>query len=637
MSGRLWCAAVAGVLARAAIAAEPEPDLAAAFGARPAVSQVSLSPDGRRIAFVSALPGQGGALFIVDAAEGAVPRRLAVATGAPERLAECRWATNARLVCTIYGQVATPDPLSPGGAWGRFFERLVAVPADGGHPVKQVTLGIGTVVDWLPEQDGAVIAQLYLRSGYGRISGELTRYDIETGKPHEVEQVSQTIESYMTDGIGHARIASDAVTPGMLTFRYRPPDGSVWRPFSTYRPDTGAGFEPVAIDPRTNLAWGFRKTDGRLAILTKTLDPAGTETEVYGRPDVDVDGVVRIGRRQRIIGVRYTTDALHFHYTDPELERVAAALAKALPATPIVRIVDASDDERRLLILAASDLDPGRYYLLDRDSRHLQRLMDVRPQLAGIPLAPMKPVSYKAADGTVIPAYLTLPPGRPQPGRAIVIPHGGPTARDEWGFDWLAQFFAAKGYAVLQPNFRGSSGYGDAFKADEGFREWRTAIGDIDDGARWLVAEGIASPRRLAIFGWSYGGYAALQAGATEPSLYKAIVAVAPVTEVGQLWGTNGMGNTAKEISKFRFYDAEAASPAANATRITAPVMLAHGTFDRNVGYDQSKRMAAHLAAAGRAPLFLTFAGLDHQLDDAAARSKLLAQSADFIQSAMER
>ena len=118
---------------------------------------------------------------------------------------------------------------------------------------------------------------------------------------------------------------------------------------------------------------------------------------------------------------------------------------------------------------------------------------------------------------------------------AVLLPHGGPSARDEWGFDWLAQYLANQGYAVLQPNYRGSAGYGDAWLQRNGFQGWRTSIGDVTDGARWLVAQGIADADRLAIVGWSYGGYAALQAGVTEPGLFKALVAIA-------MWGAGAIG-----------------------------------------------------------------------------------------------
>src|SRR5206468_8309206 len=160
----------------------------------------------------------------------------------------------------------------------------------------------------------------------------------------------------------------------------------------------------------------------------------------------------------------------------------------------------------------------------------------LRPELEGRQLASVTSVAVPASGGVNIPAYLTLPPsGASKNLPAVVLPHGGPSDRDRWGFDWLAQFLAARGYAVIQPNYRGSSGFGDAWLGEEGFKAWRTSIGDVSAAARWLSSQGIADPKRLAIVGWSYGGYAALQSAVSEPSLYKAVVAVAPVTDLGKL------------------------------------------------------------------------------------------------------
>ena len=152
-------------------------------------------------------------------------------------------------------------------------------------------------------------------------------------------------------------------------------------------------------------------------------------------------------------------------------EALGASLRKALPGSPSITFVDASADESKLVLFASSDTDPGRYYLYDKATHHLAEIMAVRPQLAAVPLATQRPITFKAADGTDIPAYLTLPPGSDGKNLpAIVMPHGGPSARDEWGFDWLSQFFANRGFAVLQPNYRGSSGYGSAWFQKNGFQ-----------------------------------------------------------------------------------------------------------------------------------------------------------------------
>jgi dipeptidyl aminopeptidase/acylaminoacyl peptidase len=207
------------------------------------------------------------------------------------------------------------------------------------------------------------------------------------------------------------------------------------------------------------------------------------------------------------------------------------------------------------------------------------------------------------------------------------------------GFDWLAQYFAHQGYAVLQPNFRGSAGYGDAWFRTNGFQSWRTAMGDVVDSGRWLVSEGIADPKKLGIFGWSYGGYAALQSGSVAPDLFKAIVAVPPVTDLNDLReqyrDTTGRGTmrdyigTGSHISE--------GSPTHNAAKITAPVMMFHGTLDMNVRYRASKLMEDAFRAAGRKPELITYEKLDHSLEDSAARADMLKRSDTFLKAAFAR
>jgi dipeptidyl aminopeptidase/acylaminoacyl peptidase len=348
--------------------------------------------------------------------------------------------------------------------------------------------------------------------------------------------------------------------------------------------------------------------------------------------------VIRLGRRGRVIGATYTTEKRQAVYFDPELKALAAQLSRALPNAPLMNFMGASDDEKKLLIWAGSDSDPGTYYLLDRATKKMTPLMLVRPELEGVKLASVRPVSYRAADGTMIPAYLTLPPGKGEKGLpAIVMPHGGPSARDEWGFDWLAQYYANRGYAVLQPNFRGSAGYGSQWFQTNGFQSWRTAIGDVNDAGRWLVSQGIADPGKLAIVGWSYGGYAALQSAVVDPSLYKAIVAVAPVTDLGEA-RVEWAGFTNSENVRDFFGTGphlEQGSPARHADQFKAPVLMFHGTLDRNVAVQESRLMRDRLKGAGKQVELVEFDKLDHQLDDSNARAQLLRRSDEFLRAAL--
>jgi dipeptidyl aminopeptidase/acylaminoacyl peptidase len=218
-----------------------------------------------------------------------------------------------------------------------------------------------------------------------------------------------------------------------------------------------------------------------------------------------------------------------------------------------------------------------------------------------------------------------------------VLPHGGPSARDEWGFDWLAQFLAARGYAVIQPNYRGSAGYGEDWMGKNGFRNWKTAISDITASAHYLVDKGIADPKRLAIVGWSYGGYAALQSAAVQPTLYKAAVAIAPVTDLSLLKSQAKAFTNQNLVADFvgSGDNAIEGSPYRRAADIKVPVLMFHGDLDINVDIAQSQRMADALTKAGDKVELVTFAGLDHQLNDSDARTRMLTRIGEFLDSAI--
>ena len=344
--------------------------------------------------------------------------------------------------------------------------------------------------------------------------------------------------------------------------------------------------------------------------------------------------MLRIGKYRRSVAAAYTIDTGELEYFDPALRRLTMALRKALPKQPDVAVLDESWDGGKLLVRAASSDDAGTYFVYDRKSHELNELLALRPQMRTLTLGSVKAVRYPAADGTQVPAYLTLPPGAaPKNLRAIVMPHGGPSARDRGGFDWLAQYYVALGYAVLQPNYRGSSGYGEAWFRNNGFKSWRTAIGDINDGARWLVATGIAAKDQLAIVGWSYGGYAALQANVLDPGLYRAAVAVAPVADLEALREHARRFVNALQVDAFigDGPHVREGSPARNAAAIKTPVLMFSGDRDLNVDVAQARTMDAALARAGKVHELKIYPGLDHQLDDSAARTDLLQRSAAFL------
>ena len=365
------------------------------------------------------------------------------------------------------------------------------------------------------------------------------------------------------------------------------------------------------------------------------LDGSGTETLIASNPQVDIDDVVRVGDGLKVIGYTYADESRHAVYFDPEFKALQASLSKVLPNLPLVDFVDSSADGRKLLIFASSDTDPGRYYLFDRDKKTLNEAMLERPDLQGRTLAEQKAVTIAAGDGVQIPAYLTLPPGKQAKGLpAVILPHGGPSARDEWGFDWLPQFLAARGYAVLQPEYRGSAGYGQTWENVNGFVNWRTSMSDIAASTHWLESQGIADPSRVAIVGWSYGGYASLMEAETDPSLYKAVVAIAPVTDLELLKQDWANFVNAQIIQDFVGTGPHTiqGSPLRHVDEIHAPVLLAHGDLDQNVRVWHSQKMASALKDAGKDVQLLEYKGLDHQLRDSTARTDLLVHIGDLLE-----
>ncbi len=652
MRNKILVALLSGGLGSSALA-QPD-ELAKAFGARETVISASLSPDGQKIALVAAGTGRSTRVYTLEAKEGAEPKMVATGTGKPEYLYSCDWVSNDRLACRIGGASRLGDDV-----YG--FSSLFAVDAAGGNlrllgrRHGQNALGYdlrgGSIVDLLPEEDGAVLmTRTYVPEA--KIGSLVTkrqdglgvdRIDTRTGDSKRVEQPESNAVDFISDGRGIIRIMamqdkrSSGYVEGTISYFYRAQGERNWRDLSVFDTRNNAGFHPLAVDAEKNIAYGFERVDGRVALVSVALSPGLEKKILFAHPRVDVGWLVRVGRDRRVVGVGYSERHGQVEFFDKSVGELTSALGKALGGKSVY-IGDMSQDGQRILAWAGSDTDPGQYYLYDRRAQSLSPVMPDRPELGGRSLAVMNWITYKAADGTDIPAYLTLPPGKTDAKNipAIVMPHGGPESRDEWGFDWWAQYYAARGFAVIQPQFRGSAGFGDEWFLNNGYRSWRKAIGDVVDAGRWLVSEGIADPARLTIAGWSYGGYAALQAQALAPDLFKAIVAVAPVTDFGDRLRRSQYSSDylVQQQRMGTGSEAQEASPSSHAAAFKAPVLMFHGTDDANVDISQAKIMQSKLEGAGKRSRLVVYDGLTHSLNDSDARADMLQQSADFLLAA---
>ena len=351
-------------------------------------------------------------------------------------------------------------------------------------------------------------------------------------------------------------------------------------------------------------------------------------------------------KTKRLIGGSITTDSIRYIFFDKDdqaqWDRVARAFKDAQ-----VELVSWSDD-RKTMTLKVDGPDYGyAYFLVDLKTLRADPVGDVYQNIQPKDLAPVQRINYKAKDGLNIPAYLTLPAGRTAKGLPlIVLAHGGPAARDEPGFDWWSQALASRGYAVLQPQFRGSDGFGEAFMA-AGYGQWgRKMQSDLSDGVGDLASRGVIDPKRVCIVGGSYGGYAALAGVTLEKDVYRCAVSVGGISDLARFlsWRRARQGGRSDTLSMrywSRFMGVEGGgdsqldslSPARIADKAGAPILLIHGRDDTVVPYDQSRMMADALQKAGKPVQFVALAHEDHWLSRADTRLQMLQETVRFVET----
>jgi dipeptidyl aminopeptidase/acylaminoacyl peptidase len=386
-----------------------------------------------------------------------------------------------------------------------------------------------------------------------------------------------------------------------------------------YRADESAPFTTVVTTSfREQIAPQFFDFDDRLLFASSNIgrdrsaivliDPATAKEEriVFEHPEVDVAGLHYSHKRKVLTAVHFLTAKRQRVFFDAEMEAMHRRLAMLLPGYEID--LQGHDKEERVFVVAAwSDRTQGVRYLYETESGTLTKLHEIAPWLDERDLVEMKPISYQSRDGLTIHGYLTLPRGGTKNLPVVVNPHGGPWGRDVWGYDPQVQFLANRGYAVLQMNFRGSTGYGRAFW-EASFKQWgKTMQDDVTDGVHYLIKEGIADPKRIAIYGVSYGGYATLAGLAFTPELYACGVDFVGVSNLFTFLKTippywkpllDMFHEMIGDPERDKALLAEG-SPALHADRIRAPLLIAQGAQDPRVNIDESNQMVAALNKRG--------------------------------------
>jgi dipeptidyl aminopeptidase/acylaminoacyl peptidase len=608
--------------------------LAREFGTAPVMWGVQLSPDGSKLSAIQMHPSGQTLARVIGLADGSDAVVLSSGNEA-FRVTWCEWANAERLLCGL-------RTMSHNANAGTYFgvTRMVAAKTDGTEMKELITGRIGAdvrvqftdnVIDWLPDDDEHVLVVV---PGDRPFSGMgVSRLNVYTGVLDRHELPIPGVGGWITDGHGVARLYLRTSERDRRWLVRATPDSDWELLHRTEFENLDDSFSPLGFAESRNELLFVERQDGRMALFAYDLANNRQRRLVYAHPTFDIAGVQVLGRYRRLVAATYVDDRPQRVFFDARVESVHRALSAAFSGKD-VNITDETADQRYYLVFVYSATDPGTYYRFDSMENRLVKITAAYPQLASRTLAPMQPVRYAADDGVEIPAYLTVPANRSGAGPAVILPHGGPSARDYWTYDFLAQFLAASGYAVLQANYRGSAGYGKEWEGDGAFRGWRRAMADIAAGTDYLVKEGIADPEKICMVGWSYGGYAALMSVIEDPEQYQCVVSIAGVTDPKAL-GFNAMnfvgGRAAREFIGDDDEVRKHGSPLERAAEIHVPVLIVQPVQDANVPRAQSVALARALEREGRDVEFVEYDLAEHSILPERYRTDLLARLGEFL------
>ena len=431
------------------------------------------------------------------------------------------------------------------------------------------------------------------------------RVNVTDGTMKLIAENPGNISGWMTDHDGNLRVAitSDGVNTSLL---YRDSESELFKTILT------TDFK-VRVDPlfftfdNKNLYVASNRNRDKSAIYTFDITETQEKELIFENDQVDVSGLMYSKKRKVLTGVSYTVAKREIFFFDDWRKDIQNKLERKFPGYE-VGITSFSKDEKNAVVVTYSDKSRGTYYSYDVEKNEINELAKISPWLNEDHMAEMKPITYTSRDGLTIPGYLTLPVGSDGKNLPFVVhPHGGPWARDSWGYNSEVQFLANRGYAIFQMNFRGSTGYGRKFW-ESSFKQWgKTMQDDITDGVNWLIDQGIADPDRIAIYGASYGGYATLAGLAFTPDLYTCGVDYVGVSSLftfmesmppywelyrSMMYEMVGHPENDKEMLT-------SASPLLHVENIKVPLFIAQGANDPRVKKTESDQIVEALKARG--------------------------------------
>lgn len=611
---------------------------------------VSLSPDGTRLARVT-VTGEDRAMVISEIATG---RLLANAKIGVTKVRDLEWINNDRLLITVSVTQSIPVFNIPRSEWsmGLIFD----VSTRTTRQILNSTPGVAPMLASSPiirttDQGEGIYVRAFSVTGSGR-HVDLLRVNPSTGYGLISSEMQDSIDDFALDasGVVLAKSFYDERHRWALLLQ----DGHS----STFSINwiVEAALDTPSLSGMGTTARSVIVESRRSDLPADTRDPGSNLFQV----DVETGQWTRLPfskQPERLIhhpvtglligGARMGDQGMVYEFIDPIAAARWASILRAFPDKAPV-LVSWSDSLRQVLVLTGGDRSSGVYQLVDFDRHAADIVGEAYPSIGPAQVGAVRPVSYEAADGLKISGYLTLPPGVSEPHDLplVVLPHGGPASNDEGGFDWLAQAIASRGYAVLQPNFRGSTGYGEAF-LEAGYGEWgRKMQTDLSDGVRYLVGEGIADPAKVCIVGASYGGYAALAGATLDTGVYRCAVSIAGVSDLRRMvtWTAQQTGRRDAPAVRYwnRFMGADGLgdrsldqrSPAKLAEKVTIPVLLIHGRDDTVVPIEQSRMMANALRdvdkTGGR---LVEMTGEDHWLSRSETRLAALQETITFLEA----
>lgn len=618
------------------------------FAARARIEGASISPDGHYIAAISTDRDGRGAAVVIDRSSAQAASKVVLTEPPHFRLTWCRWATDTRLLC---GYMAMAKP----NGYVYALTRLVAVDADGRNTkvlIQNSQSAQGQfqdrIINWNPGPPDSVLIEAdeglsdqQLMSG-ARVYGNIGTHaapavfvlNVVTGNLAMRQAAREPIRRWVADSQGQVRLGWSL--SGSTESYYARLDGDTdWRRLAKFEAFTRDNhFDPIAIskeDP--NKAYAYAQYEGHKALWLIDLTDKQEPTLVFSHPLVDTGSPI-LARDNRLLGVHYETEHPMMYYTDEPTRNVNTSAQQLAPGE-FSSIVGSTRDETTFVIRSYSDISPPSYRILDMQTHHAMLLGDAYPGRDTSTLAAMRSISYPARDGTPIPAYLSTPVGVPATHLPlIVMPHGGPIARDTWSYFFLREFLVSRGYAVLQMNFRGSSGYGDDwfFAAHQ---DWGgLTYDDVLDGARWAIAQGIADPKRVGVVGWSFGGYIALLGAQRNADVFRCAVDIAGVSDLNMLIdeGHNFINYKTRttqigtDKAKLKLN-----SPLQHVGDFNVPLLMLHGDMDAQVPFEQSEDLDRALTRANKTHQFIRIPDGDHQFSDVKDRVTLLKAIEEFL------